>query len=59
MITIIKRDNDRVCLFCKKADVETRCVSLMDKNEKIVVSVNACLKCFKEMKEELEEVVRG
>lgn len=58
MITITKRDN-RVCLFCKRVDIETRCVSFIDKNGKIIVSVNGCLECFKKMKEELEGVVKG
>lgn len=54
MIKITNREEERGCLFCKRKDIETRRMSFVDKNEKIVVSMSACYECLKQMKEELE-----
>lgn len=54
MIKITNRGEERGCLFCKRKEIETRRMSFVDKNEKIVVSMSACFACLKQMREELE-----
>lgn len=54
MIKIINRGEERGCLFCKRKEIETRKMSFIDKNGKIIVSMSACFSCLKQMKEELE-----
>lgn len=54
MIKIINRGEERGCLFCKRKEIETRKMSFIDKNGKIVVSMSVCYECLKQMREELE-----
>lgn len=54
MMKITHREEERSCLFCKRKEIETRKMSLVDKNGKIIVSMSACFACLKQMREELE-----
>lgn len=54
MIKIINGEEERSCLFCKRKEIETRNMSFIDKNGKIVVSMSACYECLKQMRGELE-----
>ena len=53
MIKITKREEERKCLFCKRKDIETRNMSFIDKQGKIIVSMSACFPCLKKMREEI------
>lgn len=50
----ITNREERSCLFCKRKEIETRRMSFVDKNGKIIVSMSACYECLKQMREELE-----
>ncbi len=54
MMKITNRGEERSCLFCKRKEIETRKMSLVDKNGKIIVSMSACFSCLRQMREELE-----
>jgi len=54
MIKITKREEERKCLFCKRKEIETRKMSFIDKQGKIIVSMSACFSCLRQMREELE-----
>lgn len=53
MMKITNRGEERSCLFCKRKEIETRKLSLVDKNGKIIVSMSVCSPCLKKMREEL------
>ena len=55
MMKITNRGEERSCLFCKRKEVETRKMSFIDKQGKIIVSMSTCFSCLKQMKEELEK----
>lgn len=54
MMKITNREEERSCLFCKRKEIETRKMSFIDKQGKIIVSMSACFPCLRQMREELE-----
>ena len=54
MMKITNREEERSCLFCKRKEIETRKMSFIDKQGKIIVSMSACFSCLRQMREELE-----